>query len=326
MDLSQSTVYNLLTAQDVVDLLCSSAGQHSTCCTPGPPRPFQQSCSSSCLDIRGQYVLSEGLWTEWQTGWGRKSVSSSRLLVLRHPSHGRLPPDGIQAINHCYFDPSEPDVFFFHSPSSPLTWTVISQLGYKDDVGDCVKTLVRVNVDSILWFLIIPRSSQAWFALCKSTVATCNFSLLCMSKNSFWKDLLLETKWVRMTCSFSVCLSWHFWIWVRQLSLTGSYQTVSWTHQSLSPHPPAPGSALCYLSSHWAAVWTPHFHDHHSQGLVTSPTSSSLFVSRTSRRTWYLVNIPNIYIKKLPLTNSRNLAHCLPPSVLPFQGGRQSLP
>lgn len=40
--------------------------------------------------------------------------------------------------------------FFFHSPSSPLTWTVISQLGYKDDVGDCVKTLVRVNVDSIL--------------------------------------------------------------------------------------------------------------------------------------------------------------------------------
>lgn len=245
MDLSQSTVYNLLTAQDVVDLLCSSAGQHSTCCTPGPPRPFQQSCSSSCLDIRGQYVLSEGLWTEWQTGWGRKSVSSSRLLVLRHPSHGRLPPDGIQAINHCYFDPSEPDVFFFHSPSSPLTWTAISQLGYKDDVGDCVKTLVRVNVDSILWFLIIPSSSQAWFALCKSTVATCNFSLLCMSKNSFWKDLLLETKWVRMTCSFSVCLSWHFWIWVRQLSLTGSYQTVSWIHQSLSPPPSC--SRVCTL-------------------------------------------------------------------------------
>lgn len=140
-----------------------------------------------------------------------------------------------------------------------------------------------------------------------------------MSKNSFWKDLLLETKWVWLTCSFSVCLSWHFRIWVRQLSLTGPYQSVSWINQSLSPHPPAPGSALCYLpSSHWAAAWTPQFHDHHSQGLVTSPTSSSLFVSRTSRRTWYLVNLPNIYIKKLPLSNSRNLAHCLPPSVLPF--------
>lgn len=41
-------------------------------------------------------------------------------------------------------------VVFFHSSSSPLTWTVMSQLGYKDDVGDCVKTLVKVNVDSIL--------------------------------------------------------------------------------------------------------------------------------------------------------------------------------